>query len=81
METSQEKNLREKRIIDFEKKFGTDLFLKTVLSTFSKILVEKGIASEEEINERFDERMFEVEKEYRKFEEWSKLENEGNEGK
>ena len=60
---------REDRAIDFEQRFGTELFIKTVLSTLSRILIEKGVATEEEISETFDEQIFNIEKEYRKYKE------------
>lgn len=78
MKKDIEKELREERVMEFEKKFGTELFLKTVLSAFSKVLVEKEIITEEELGNYFDERMFEVEKEYRKFQEKEEQKKEGN---
>lgn len=57
------------RAIDFEKRFGTDLFIKTLLGTFSMILVDKGICTKEEICQLFDEHIFDIEREYRKYQE------------
>jgi len=36
-------------VIQYEKSFGTEALLKVVLSNIDKILVEKGIISEEEL--------------------------------
>ena len=38
-------------VIDFEKKYGTDLFLKATISVINKILIKKNIVTEQEIQE------------------------------
>ena len=42
----------EKKVIEFEKVFGSETFLKVCLSTLNKILVQKGITSNKELTKQ-----------------------------
>jgi hypothetical protein len=57
-----DKNIEEISI-NFEKKYGSIIFVKIVVSVLTQILAENGLTTEEKLREKFIETIAEFEKE------------------